>query len=370
MRQTVLVTGSRGFIGLNLVQQLRFRGDFEVIEIQRSTSLAELQRGLECCDVVVHLAGTNRPQSEDAFYRDNFQFTREILERLELSTPKPIIFSSSVQADLNNPYGRSKRAAELLVNEYSTRNQVPVRILRLPNVFGKWSKPHYNSVVATFVHDIIRGVEPPVLEPSRTLELLYIDDLIEALISDIDTRLSSNALHEMPTYRASVQEILVLVSRMHSMRENGEVLDVGRGLTRALYATYVSALDTSSFTYSLSPKIDSRGSFVEMLKTQSAGQISSFVAKPGVTRGSHFHHSKVEKFFVVSGTARFRFRNIVSDERFEVIVNAAAPKIVESIPGWIHDVTNLGNQDLVVIVWANEVFREDRPDTTHGEVND
>jgi len=366
MKQKVLVTGARGFIGLNLVQQLHDQRDFEVIEVHRSSSHSEIERGLMTCDIVVHLAGANRPQRVQSFDEDNVSYTRDLLTTLDQNSPKPLIFSSSTQASLDNPYGRSKSACEQLINEYSRKTQVAVRILRLPNVFGKWSRPHYNSVVATFIHDTLRGENVRVVEPEKVLELLYIDDLVEALITDIRTRCSSALAPEMPTYRVTVQELFTLVSEIHTKRRIGQVLDVGSGLLRALYATYVSALQPHDFTYPLSPKCDNRGSFVEILKTPSAGQFSSFVAKPGATRGSHFHHSKVEKFLVVAGTARFRFKQLNSKQQFETVVSAESPMIVESIPGWIHDVTNIGNHDVVVVVWANEVYREERPDTYVG----
>jgi UDP-2-acetamido-2,6-beta-L-arabino-hexul-4-ose reductase len=241
-------------------------------------------------------------------------------------------------------------------------------VLRLPNVFGKWSRPHYNSVVATFIHTILRGKKPDVVEPERVLHLLYVDDLVESLITDIKGCSGFEFERDMPIYRTTVQELCNLLLEIHTKRQVGEVLNVGSGLLRALYATYISALEPQSFTYPLSPKFDSRGSFVEVLKTPDAGQFSTFVARPGMTRGSHYHHSKVEKFLVVAGSARFRFRNLITHEYFETCVNAESPVVVESIPGWIHDVTNLGNKDLVVLVWANERFNVERPDTTPGSI--
>lgn len=368
MSNRVLITGAQGFIGRNLAVRLNNSPDFTVLEAHRTTSSEELLDLVRQCDVVVHLAGVNRPQKTELFQHDNVGYTDHLLRTLASVNPVPVVFSSSTQAELDNHYGSSKRAAEALVHRYGTQTGQPVRILRLPNVFGKWTRPNYNSVVATFVHNVSRGLPLQVNDSHRVLDLVYIDDVVELMILAIRGDLSEDDPRPESVHRISVGELADLVRSIHDARGDNSVLEVGTGLRRALYATYISALDPADFSYSLSPHVDPRGTFTEVLRTPSSGQVSFLTALPGATRGSHFHNTKIEKFVVVSGQARFRFRCLRTGDRHEVTATAHKPIVVESIPGWVHDITNVGTADLVVLIWASEVFDPATPDTYPQEV--
>lgn len=363
MTKSVLVTGAEGFLGRNLVEHLKRSASFSVLTTRRGESETDLVKKIDSCHAVVHLAGVNRPHNDVDFEVANVELTRHLLETLASRNPTPFFFASSVQAALDNPYGRSKLAAETLVREYGIRTGAGVRIARLPNVFGKWSRPNYNSVVATFAHNIARGLPIHVTEPERILELVYVDDLADAVLHDVAGDFSSFRLAIDPVYRISTADLAATLCDIHDARLSGRVLDVGSGIRRALYATYISFLEPTMFSYPLVPHSDDRGSFVEVLRTASSGQFSYFTAKVGATRGSHFHHTKVEKFVVTHGKARFGFRSLLDGSTHSIEVTSDRPTVVESVPGWVHDVTNTGDDELSVLVWSSEVFDHARPDT-------
>ena len=294
----------------------------------------------------------------------------DILLRLEAKSPKPIVFTSSTQAGNGSPYGQSKLEAEARVRSFCARHGVQGRVLRLPNVFGKWSKPNYNSVVATFVHNASRELPMRIDDPFRAINLVYVDDVVATIKRDIRENFRAPNVEVTPIYRTTVGALSAMVAKIHMSRQLNEVLEVGSGLMRALYATYVSALAPSNFKYPLLQNNDHRGTFVEFLRTPNAGQISFLTAKPGITRGSHVHHTKVEKFVVVQGIARFRFKNLLDGELHEIATDHRTPQVVESIPGWAHDITNTGSDDLVIIVWASESFDLDNPDTVGVVIRD
>ena len=370
MSKVIAITGSQGFIGSNLVHHLVHLSGYSVLEINRNSSRVDFKEALTACDVVVHLAGANRPIDESWYQRDNVEFTRELIRELESQGPKPVIFASSTHAESDTSYGRSKKAAENELMSYASATGRRVEILRLPNVFGKWCKPNYNSVVATFIYNAIREIPLDIRNPNKVLELLYIDDLVATIINLIDSRGRSNEGKSISVFRISVGSLAEQILRIHRARLDGRVLDVGVGLMRGLYATYLSALTPDLFEYPLKTKSDSRGMFVEIVKTSSSGQFSFFTSKKGVTRGSHFHHTKAEKFVVVQGAARFRFKNIRDGQMYETVVTALKPVVVESVPGWVHDILNIGEDELVIAVWSSEVFEENRPDTTPKLVRD
>jgi len=369
MTKTVLVIGANGFIGRNLVSRLEHASGVSVSQAGSQTSWAELTRLISECDQVVHLAGVNRTLNESDFELINVEFSQRLLEALENLGAPPVFFSSSVNADQDTPYGQSKKRAELLVHEYGLRTGAAVRIARLPNVFGKWSLPNYNSVVATFAFNISRELPIEVNNPDTVLDLLYVDDLVACIIEDLNTDLSAPRLKLEPIYRISVAGLAEVMLQIHKSRTAGIVLDVGSGFLRAIYATYISFLEPSLFAYSLSAHSDERGIFVEVLKTPSAGQLSFLTVKVGAKRGSHFHHSKVEKFIVVRGCATFKFQNLFDRRTHEIHVRDDSPTVVESIPGWIHEILNSGQSELSVIVWASEVFESDKTDTYGGMID-
>ena len=368
----VLITGANGFIGKNLQLHLSERKDIEVLCFTRSNDVAELSNTLLGVDFVFHLAGINRPEDPAEFVSGNVDLTQALCEALcacAASTGKSpsLVYSSSIQATVGSNYGVSKRRAEQALSELATNYQIPVHVFRLPNVFGKWCKPHYNSVVATFCHNIARGLPIEVHDPAALLTLVYVDDVIARFLHLMDGADScvDDAGFEVvgPQYSTTVGALAAQIKAFQTSRVTLVSERVGEGLVRALYATYVSFLPEESFTYSLPQYVDPRGVFVEMLKTPDFGQFSFFTAHPGITRGGHYHHSKTEKFLVIKGSARFRFRHMLTLATHELLTNGDHPEVVETVPGWAHDITNVGTNELIVMLWANEVFDRARPDT-------
>lgn len=362
---TVLVTGAEGFIGRNVALRLR-EASHEVIPVVRATQPQELRRAVEKADAVIHLAGVNRPKNEADFMAGNRDVTASLCEALQdANNAARIIYGSSIQAGAENPYGRSKLAAEECLELHAKVTGAKICLFRLPNVFGKWARPNYNSAVATFCHNAAHGLPLEVRDPDAPLKLAYIDDVAEhflRIIENIDQP-ASGLMNVDPIYRTTVGEVAGLIVSFASGRRSLRAPSSGAGLERALYATFLSYLPTRDFHYPLPIHSDPRGMFVEMLKTSDSGQFSYFTSAPGVTRGGHYHHSKVEKFLVVSGQARFRFRHLLNDEVTEIVTKATDAVVVETIPGWTHEVTNLGKVELICLLWASEIFDRDRPDT-------
>lgn len=361
----VLVTGANGFIGKNVVAQLSVRPGFELLQLYRGSSAEEMREALSEAEFICHLAGVNRPENDDEFARVNTDLTRLMCQTIrDMQRKIPIIFASSVHVERNNAYGASKLAAEQVLLAYSERTGCPVHIYRLPHVIGKWCRPNYNSVVATFCHSIARDLPIDITDPDYQLNLVYIDDLIDDFARIMAGDANGGTYHEVsPTYPISVGRLADQIYAFRACRTELTTERVGQGLTRALYATYISYLPPEDFSYALPVHADPRGVFVEMLKTKDSGQFSFFTAHPGVTRGSHYHHSKTEKFLVIKGNARYRFRHIITGEYHEVHTSGDKPEIVETIPGWTHDISNVGDTELIVMLWANEIFDRDRPDT-------
>jgi UDP-2-acetamido-2,6-beta-L-arabino-hexul-4-ose reductase len=368
----VLITGADGFIGRNLRLRLRERKDVQVLCYTRDQHVGQLAELLEGVDFVFHLAGVNRPQDPREFTSGNADFTRGLRQAVtgaarQAGKPIPILYTSSTQAGLDNPYGRSKREAEDILTATGRDPLVPVHVFRLPNVFGKWCRPNYNSVVATFCHNISRDLPILVNDPQAALMLVYIDDVIESFVQLMDgagPMASPDGFTTVqPEYSTTVGELARLIRAFRDSRASLVTERVGAGLVRALYATYVSYLPVETFVYDLPRHADQRGVFVEMLKTPDCGQFSFFTAHPGVTRGGHYHHSKTEKFLVIKGQALFRFRHMQTGQKHELLVSGDRPQIVETVPGWTHDITNKGADELVVMLWANEIFDRTRPDT-------
>lgn len=371
-RRKVLVTGSDGFIGKNLRLLLRERKDLEVIPFTRRDDPALLEGIVGEVDFVFHLAGVNRPTDPADFSIGNSELTRTLAHALRSTAEThgrkvPVVFTSSTQAALQNPYGQSKRVAEEELLRAGKPAAVPIHIFRLPNVFGKWSRPNYNSAVATFCHNIARDLPIQVNDPNATLTLVYVDDVVQEFARVLDggaPHMGPDGFCAIPTqYATTVGHLADAIHEFRSSRQSLITPAVGTGLMRALYSTYVSFLPESSFTYEVPQHADQRGMFVEMLKTRDSGQFSFFTAHPGVTRGGHYHHSKTEKFLVLRGTAKFRFKHMESGATYELTTSGDKSEIVETVPGWSHDITNTGNDELFVMLWANEIFDRDRPDT-------
>ena len=366
----ILVTGADGFIGKNLCVSLAEQAGFEVLPVVRATDPAALESKVAQADAVIHLAGVNRPQDPAEFAAGNADFTARLCQAL-LATgrPVPVAFASSIQADRDNPYGLSKRAAEDHLRRYAEASGAPVALYRLANVFGKWSRPDYNSAVATFCHNIARGLPIQVNDAAAPLRLVYIDDVVAELLRFLADPGSGVGLRQAgPVYATTVGELARQIEAFKDVRTSLVSERVGTGLVRALYATYVSFLPPQAFSYGVPQYGDARGVFVEMLKTPDCGQFSFFTAHPGITRGGHYHHTKTEKFLVIKGVARYRFRHLLTDEVFEVDSRGDEPLVVETIPGWAHDITNIGDDELVVMLWANEIFDRQNPDTIASPV--
>ena len=368
----VLITGANGFVGKNLQLHLAERKDVEVVCFTRANHVEQLPVLLRGVDFVFHLAGVNRPEDPAEFVAGNANLTVALCQALagvaEATGRKvPVVFSSSTQAALDNPYGASKRAAEDALFALQRTHGVPVHVFRLPNVFGKWCKPHYNSAVATFCHNVARDLPIKVNDPAAPLTLAYVDDVLKRfieLMDGADAALDANGFAALaPQYTTTVGEVARLIQSFKDSRQTLMTERVGTGLVRALYATYVSYLPPEAFSYVVPMYSDPRGVFTEMLKTPDCGQFSYFTAHPGVTRGGHYHHSKTEKFLVIKGQARFKFRHMHTGQTHELVTSGEKAEIVETVPGWTHDITNIGSEEMIVMLWANEVFDRQRPDT-------
>jgi UDP-2-acetamido-2,6-beta-L-arabino-hexul-4-ose reductase len=365
----LVITGADGFIGKNLRIHLAEQGHMEVICITRSTSSDDLLAALAAADCVFHLAGVNRPEDPAEFATGNAGLTAIVCDALAAAGGRAmLVLASSTQAALDNAYGSSKRAAEAAARKYGAATGAPAHVFRFTNVFGKWARPNYNSVVATFCHNIAHGLPIAVNDPAAPLNLVHVDDVVHALVQCIaaDGRPApaATAFAEAgPVYATTVGKVAGLLRSFADSRTTLLTPPVGTGLVRALYSTYLSYLRPDAFAYEVPRHVDPRGVFVEMLKTPDCGQFSYFTAHPGITRGEHYHHSKTEKFLVIKGTAHFGFRHITSGERHEVVTRGGDAKIVETVPGWTHNITNIGEDELIVMLWANEVFDRHRPDT-------
>ena len=366
----MVITGADGFMGRNLRVQLGELGHHDVVPVTRSTASASLSELVASADFVFHLAGVNRPTDVAEFDRGNRDFTAQLCDAMTRALrPIPIVYASSTQATLDNPYGRSKLAAEKIIARYGSASGARYHVLRFPNIFGKWSRPSYNSVVATFCHNLARGLPITVKDPNAALTLIYIDDAVEALVALLDDNAAaSGEVAVGPVHQTTVGSVADTLQSFVNSRRSHVVPSVGTGLTRALWATYLSFLPPSEFCYALESHVDPRGAFVELLKHQDSGQISYFTAHPGITRGEHYHHSKTEKFLVVKGNARFGFRHILTNETYHLDVSGDLPSVVETVPGWAHNVTNIGTDEMIVLLWANEVFDARRPDTVAAKV--
>lgn len=338
----VLVTGANGFVGKNLVLRLQEQTGTEVLTFVRGDTDAALLATLSVADAVIHLAGENRPTSPDAFEQVNAGLTRQICEALRvLGRSVPLVLASSTQATQDNPYGCSKLAAEHAVEQLAASHGNPVAIYRLPGVFGKWCKPNYNSVVATFCHNKAHDLPVQINDASARLRLVYVDDVVNAFLSLLASPWSGVVRPVVaPEYSIKLGELSEQIDAFKNCRSTLVSEQVGTGLTRTLYATYVSYLPKDKFAYDLPAHGDARGVFVEVLKTPDAGQFSYFTAHPGITRGGHYHHTKTEKFLVIKGKARFGFRHMLTGEVHYLETEGGKPKVVDTVPGWTHDITN------------------------------
>ncbi len=367
----ILVTGAQGFIGRNLCLTLGQHTGVEVLPYDLGDE-AKLDAYLDRCDFVMHLAGVNRPKDLSEFRQGNTVFTEDILEKLaKRPEPRPVLLSSSIQAALDNPYGLSKRAAEDAVRAYGRRTGAPVFVFRLANVFGKWSRPNYNSAVATWCHNIARDLPVQIRDPEAKVTLVYVDDVVRSFIACLGAMsgVTEDTLSVEPRYTKTLGEVVSLIRSFRHEPETLLVPDQNDGFTKKLYATYLSYLPEDRFSYPLAMHGDVRGSFTEMLHFDGRGQVSVNISRPGIVKGQHWHHTKHEKFLVVSGTGVIRFRKMLGDGHvIEYPVSGEKLEVVRIPPGYTHNIENTGAGDMVTVMWANEIFDPAVPDTYREDV--
>lgn len=378
----VLVTGAKGFVGKNLVAQLKnikegkakvngLSPEIEICEYDVDTNPELLQTYTADCDFVFHLAGVNRPENQEEFMQGNFGFTSILLENLKKNQSKaPVLITSSIQAMLDNPYGKSKKAGEELIFAYGIENSVKTLVYRLPNVFGKWCRPNYNSAVATFCNNIANGLDITVNDPAVNMQLVYVDDVVEEFIGALQGKAhTEDGFCFVPTvHKVRLGEIADLLYSFKESRKDLSVPKLDNAFAKALYSTYLSYLPKDEFSYPLKMNIDQRGSFTEIIRTPDRGQFSVNISKPGITKGNHWHHTKNEKFVVVSGKGLIQFRKIGSDEVLNYHVTGDKIEVVDIPTGYTHNIINEGDTDLVTFMWCNECFDPDKPDTYFEEI--
>lgn len=369
----ILVTGANGFIGKNLCAQLKNETDIvEVFTYDRDKKPDLLEEYCKKADFVLHLAGVNRPDKDAEFMEGNCHTTILLLDLLKkYQNTCPVMMASSIQATFDNPYGKSKKAGEDIVLQYAKETEANVCIYRFPNVFGKWCRPNYNSVIATFCYNVSHNLSITVDESNHMMHLAYIDDVVEELIRCIhgkETR--GETFCEIPiVYGRTLGEIAALIKSFGDCRINKSIPDLSDIFTKKLYSTYLSYLQEDCFGYDLKMNIDNRGSFTEFIKSVDQGQVSINISKPGIIKGNHWHHTKHEKFLVVSGTGVIRLRNIYTDKVIEYYVSGEKMEVVDIPAGYTHNIENLGETDMATVMWANECFNADKPDTYYMDVS-
>lgn len=360
----VLITGVKGFLGRNLGARLIAQGECRVTGVDVGTAETVLREALRGCDIVFHLAGVNRPTKPSGFKEGNRDFTAHLCGVLRsLGRAPGIVFSSSSQAALDNAYGISKREAEEILLRFGAECGAAVRIYRLKNVFGKWCRPNYNSVVATFCHSIANDLPIRISDPGRELELVYVDDVIAAFLSELPGQAGLNGQGAIPSYKLTLGDLAGRIQAFHDMRTSLVTPDFSVPFNQQLYATYLSYVPEQQCCRRLEVRSDQRGALAEFIKSPHFGQIFVSRTGPGITRGNHYHHTKTEKFFVVEGEAVIRMRQIESSEVVEYRVRGEDFQVIDIPPGYTHSIENAGTGEMVALFWASEIFDPDRPDT-------
>lgn len=362
---TVLVTGAHGFVGKNLCAVLRRRDDVALVEFDIDSAPDMLTDGLRQAAVIIHLAGVNRPQTTEEFTTGNAGFTEDICAQLRaLGRAPKFVLSSSIQAALDNPYGVSKRSAEEAVAAYCAATGAEGVIYRLKNLFGKWCRPNYNSVTATFCYNIAHNLPVQISDPAREVDLTYIDDVVAAFVNELVPGGPGCRFAEaLPSRVITLGEMAELITTFHHHRETLRLPDYSDPFTRALYTTYLSYREPEDHAYSLDIKTDNRGSLAEFLKSPPFGQIFVSRTNPGITRGNHYHHTKTEKFMVVQGDGIIRLRHILEDAVIEFRARGEDYRVVDIPPGYTHSIENVGDGEMVTLFWSVEIFDPEKPDT-------
>ena len=371
MYKTILITGAEGFIGKNLYYRLKENDQYNLLRYDQNNTQSELKSFVEQADFIFHLAGVNRPKKSSEFKEVNLGLTAQIIEELiNLNKNTPILISSSTQALLDNDYGKSKKQAEEALVDYAKNHSGNIIIYRLTNVFGKWSLPNYNSVVSTFCHNIAHNLPISINNPNAEVKLVYIDDVINHFISHLNSAQvkESDILEVTPVFVVTLQ---YLADTLYAFRESRDTLQIPRmddTFIKCLYSAYLSYLPEKEFSYNPMERKDDRGKLVELIKGNTFGQLFVSTTKKGIIRGNHYHHSKVEKFVVVKGSAVIRFKKIDSDKVLSYRVSDDPIEVVDIPPGYTHHIENTGNDEMIVLFWANEIFNPDTPDTSYMKV--
>jgi UDP-2-acetamido-2,6-beta-L-arabino-hexul-4-ose reductase len=367
----VLITGANGFIGKNLTSNLREIKDLEIITYDINDSFDKIEKNINDIDFVFHLAGVNRPVNVDDFYKGNSDLTKQLIDLLS-NTKKniPLLITSSIQAIKDNDYGKSKKMAEDSVLEYGKNNDV--YIYRLHNVFGKWCRPNYNSVIATFCNNVANDLEISVNDYNAELELIYIDDICKEFISILNGNNPVNKQGDYcyiePVYKKKLGEIADLIKAFKNNMESINVPKTGDDFVKKLFSTYITYVNINNMSVTAHMNMDDRGSFTELLKTDDSGQFSVSVSKPGIIRGNHYHHTKMERFIVVKGKAKISFRKIDEENITNYNVSDEKIEIVTICPGYTHKIENVGSDEMILLLWCNEIFDPKYPDTYYMEV--
>jgi len=367
----ILVTGARGFIGKNLIAELHNQDYAEILEYDLDTGEDTLDGYCRDADFVFHLAGINRPENAEAFMKGNFGFTSTLLETLKKhQNTSPVMLSSTIQASLANPYGQSKKAGEDLFFDYGKETGAKVLVYRFPNVFGKWCRPNYNSAVATFCHNITHDLPIQINDPSVDMQLVYIDDVVGELLNALKGKEhKAGDYYEVPVvHRVKLGDIAEALTQFKKSRQDLSIPNMADPFITKLYSTYLSYLPKDRFGYPLKMNTDNRGSFTEFIRTPERGQVSVNISKSGITKGNHWHHSKNEKFLVVKGQGIIRFRKIDEEDIIDYVVSGDKLEVIDIPTGYTHNIQNLGDEDMVTIMWANEAFDPQKPDTHYLEV--
>ena len=365
----ILITGSRGFIAKNLIAKISHIKNYNILTIDKKSSDKDLFKKLTTADIIFHLAGVNKEISTKYLYDNNFNFTKKICSFLESTHKKvKIIYTSSTQATLKNSYGRSKLKAEKVLLSYKRKTGADVLIYRLPNVFGKWSKPFYNSAVATFCYQIYRRQKVTISDPNAKISLLYVDDLISSFLENIKLKKKESFIKIEKTFSITLANLVSLIKNFNKNEKNYLPNNISNSLIKNLYSTYISFFSKKDFAYKIKRFSDRRGYFSEFLKNTNFGQISIFSILPKQIRGNHYHNTKTEKFLVIAGKARFNFINIINKKKFSISTEENDNLIINTIPGWAHNIENRGNKIAKVLVWANEILDKKKPDTIFYKV--
>lgn len=367
----ILITGASGFVGKNLINELQNKGYKDLMIYSHSMELGKLEDYCRECGFVFHLAGVNRPKFEFEFEQGNVEFTKKLLYFLKkYSNNSAIVYASSIQAKFDSPYGKSKKKAEDAIIEHGRENCSSTLIYRFPNIFGKWCKPNYNSAIATFCHNIANDLPINVNNENTELNLVYIDDVIKGLLNSlsIQDKLFNNFAQITPIYSRRLEDIAKIIKSFADSRKNLLLPEQSDALTKKLYSTYLSYLPKEKFKYPLFSHSDYRGSFTEFIKTEYNGQVSINISKPHIIKGNHWHNSKHEKFLVVSGNGIIRFRKPGHNEIVEFYVSGEKLEVIDIPPGYIHNIENIGENDLVTVMWANEIFDPNFSDTYAGNI--